>query len=127
MVEPPLSLETVSGFCDREHESPEEVARREVVEETGCELKALTHIGEFVVSPGMSVERINLYCGRVDAAGADGVFGLEHEGEEMRVVTLSRTQAVAELFQRLNSTSIIMALQWLELNRGQLLRQWGVV
>ena len=94
---------------------------------TGCELQALSRIGEFVVSPGMSVERINLYCGWVDARTADGVHGLPHEGEEIRVVTLSRTAAVAELFRRLNSTSIIMALQWLELNRDQLLRQWGLV
>ena len=124
-VDPPWSLETVSGFCDREHELPEQVARREVVEETGCTLKALTHIGEFFVSPGMSVERINLYCGWVDAADAGGVYGLEHEGEEMRVVTLSREEARAELFGRLNSTSVIMALQWLEANRASLLEQWG--
>ena len=124
-VDPPWSLETVSGFCDREHESPEQVARREVVEETGCTLKALTHIGEFFVSPGMSVERINLYCGWVDAADAGGVYGLEHEGEEMRVVTLSREEARAELFGRLNSTSVIMALQWLEANRASLQEQWG--
>jgi len=124
-VDPPWSLETVSGFCDREHELPEQVARREVVEETGCTLRALTHIGEFFVSPGMSVERINLYCGWVDAGNAGGVYGLEHEGEEMRVVTLSRDEARAELFGRLNSTSVIMALQWLEANRGPLLEQWG--
>jgi len=125
-VDPPWSLETVSGFCDREHELPEQVARREVVEETGCTLRALTHIGEFFVSPGMSVERINLYCGWVDAADADGVYGLEHEGEEMRVVTLSREAARAELFGRLNTTSVIMALQWLEANRPQLLEEWGL-
>lgn len=124
-VDPPWSLETVSGFCDREHELPEQVARREVVEETGCTLRALTHIGEFFVSPGMSVERINLYCGWVDAGNAGGIYGLEHEGEEMRVVTLSRDEARTELFGRLNSTSVIMALQWLEANRGQLLQQWG--
>lgn len=124
-VDPPWSLETVSGFCDREHELPEQVARREVVEETGCTLRALTHIGEFFVSPGMSVERINLYCGWVDAGNAGGVYGLEHEGEEMRVVTLSRDEARAELFGRLSSTSVIMALQWLEANRGPLLEQWG--
>lgn len=124
-VDPPWSLETVSGFCDREHELPEQVARREVVEETGCRLKALTHIGEFFVSPGMSVERINLYCGWVDAGDAGGVYGLEHEGEEMRVVTLPLEEARAELFGRLNSTSVIMALQWLEANRASLLEQWG--
>ena len=124
-VDPPWSVETVSGFCDREHELPEQVARREVVEETGCSLRALSHIGEFFVSPGMSVERINLYCGWVDAANAGGVYGLSHEGEEMRVVTLSREEAHKELFGRLNSTSVIIALQWLEANRDALLAQWG--
>lgn len=123
-VDPPWSLETVSGFCDREHELPEEVACREVIEETGCELKALTHIGEFFVSPGMSVERINLYCGWVDAADADGIHGMDHEGEEMRVVTMRRTDALAQLFARLNSTSVIMALQWLEANQELLLQRW---
>jgi ADP-ribose pyrophosphatase len=123
-VDPPWSLETVSGFCDREHEQPDQVARREVREETGCELQALTHIGEFFVSPGMSVERINLYCGRVDARQADGVHGLEHEGEELRVVKLAREQAEAELFARLNSTSVIIAMQWLARHRPVLLADW---
>lgn len=124
VVDNPWTLETVSGFCDRDHETPEEVARREVVEETGATLKALTHIGEFFVSPGISVERINLYCGWVDAATAEGVHGLAHEGEEMRVVKLSRSEAVAELFGRLKSTSVIMTLQWLEANRRSLLARW---
>ena len=124
-VDPPWSLETVSGFCDREHELPEQVARREVLEETGCRLHALTHIGEFFVSPGMSVERINLYCGWVDAGNAGGVYGLSHEGEEMRVVTLSRDEANDELFGRLNSTSVIMAVQWLQTNRDSLLARWA--
>ena len=123
-ADPPWSLETVSGFCDTDHETPEQVARREVVEETGCTLKALTHIGEFFVSPGMSVERINLYCGWVDAANAGGVYGLEHEGEEMRVVTMGREEALGELFGRLNSTSVIMALQWLQANRDVLMATW---
>lgn len=125
-VDPPWSIETVSGFCDTEHETPEQVVRREVVEETGCTLLALTPIGEFFVSPGMSVERISLYCGRVDAGEADGIHGLEHEGEEMRVVTMPRAEAVAALFDRLDSTSVIIALQWLEANRRQLLDQWAV-
>jgi len=124
-ADPPWSLETVSGFCDIAHETPEEVARREVAEETDCTLRALTHVGEFFVSPGMSVEQINLYCGWVDAANANGIYGLDHEGEEMRVVTLSRKEASGELFRRLNSTSVIIALQWLETNRATLLADWG--
>ena len=122
--EPPWTIETVSGFCDTEHESAEEVARREVIEETGCELKALTHIGAFYVSPGMSVEQINLYCGWVDATNAGGIHGLAEEGEEMRVVTLSRRDALGQLFGRLNTTSVIMTLQWLEAHRDELVAQW---
>lgn len=123
--DPPWAVETVSGYCDIAHESPEDVARREVVEETGCRLLALSHIGEFHVSPGMTVERINLYCGRVDASTADGVHGLAHEGEEIRVVRMSRGEAVAELFARLNTTSVVIALQWLEAHREALLDDWG--
>ena len=37
-------------------------------------------------------------------------------GEEIRVVVMPRRQAVGELFGRLNSTSVIMTLQWLEAN-----------
>ena len=125
VADPPWALETVSGLCDTAHEAPDEVARREVIEESGCALRALTHIGEFHVSPGMTVERINLYCGWVDATTADGIHGLPHEGEEIRVVTLPRAEAVRELFGRLNSTSVIMALQWLEAHRERVLHEWG--
>lgn len=124
-VDPPWSLETVSGFCDVDHETPEQVARREVVEETGCTLKALTPVGGFFVSPGMSVERIHLFCGWVDATDAGGIHGLAHEGEELRVVTLGREDALGQLFGRLASTSVIIALQWLEANRPRLLAAWG--
>ena len=38
---------------------------------------------------------------------------------------MPRRQAVGELFGRLNSTSVIMTLQWLEANRARLLSEWG--
>lgn len=123
-VDPPWTLETVSGFCDQAHEVPEEVARREVKEETGCDLAALVEIGSFFVSPGISGERIHLYCGRVDASTAEGVHGLAEEGEEMRVVVLPREEAAAELFGRLCSTSVLIAMQWLQANHVQLANHW---
>lgn len=125
--EPPWSIETVSGFCDKAHEAPEDVARREVLEETGCEVRHLTRIGRFFVSPGMSVEQIHLFCGAIDSRTARGVHGLAHEGEEIRVLVMPREQAVDELFGRLASTSILIALQWLERNRDQLLEQWATL
>lgn len=123
--DPPWALEIVAGFCDKEHEQPEDVARREVVEETGCEAADMLPIGSFFVSPGLSVERIHLYVARVDSTRAEGIHGLPHEGEEIKVQVMPRAQAMDELFGRLNSTSALIALQWLDRNREMVLQKWG--
>ncbi|NNJ90854.1 MAG: NUDIX domain-containing protein [Gammaproteobacteria bacterium] len=106
-------LENPAGYVEQ-GESSEDVAVREVREETGCELSALTHICEFLVSPGISNERIDLYCGRVDSSNAAGIHGLDHEGEDIRVEVLTLKQAKSELYSgRINSTSTIISMQWL--------------
>jgi len=118
------SIETVSGFCDVAHEKPQEVAAREVTEETGCELQDLIEVGEFFVSPGSSTERITVFVGCVDSSKVTGVHGLAHEGEEIRPVVIPREAAVSQLFKELNSTSIIIALQWLQINLDELNQRW---
>jgi len=62
----------------------------------------------------------------VDSREAEGIHGLPHEGEEIRVHAMPRKQAMDELFGRLNSTSILVAMHWLERNREELLMRWGV-
>ena len=118
------SIETVSGFCDVAHEKPQEVAAREVTEETGCELQDLIEVGEFFVSPGSSTERITVFVGCVDSSKVSGIHGLAHEGEEIRPVVIPREAAVSQLFTELNSTSIIIALQWLQINLDELNQRW---
>jgi ADP-ribose pyrophosphatase len=120
----PWLLETAGGYRPP-GEAAADVARREALEEAACELGELVHIGDFYVSPGLSSERIALYCGRVDAARAHGIHGLEHEGEESRVVVLPFTDAHAQLFKRINSTSVIIAIQWLAAERDRLRRRWS--
>ena len=106
-------LENPAGYVEK-GESSEEVAVREVSEETGCTVTALIHICEFLVSPGISNERIDLYCGRVDSSNAAGIHGLDHEGEDIRVEVLTLEQARGELYSgRINSTSTIISMQWL--------------
>ncbi|MES9816702.1 MAG: NUDIX domain-containing protein [Candidatus Thiodiazotropha sp.] len=120
----PWILETVGGFTPA-GESDESVARREALEEANCEIGRIEHICEFMVSPGISVDRISLYCGEVDASNAAGVHGLDHEGEDIRVVVMDSEKAVAELYTGCaNSTSIIIALQWLALNRERIRKKW---
>lgn len=117
-------LETVGGLVEP-GESIEEVALRETGEEAGCILLDLVHICDFYVSPGTATERIHLYCGRVDSSRAGGVYGVEDEGEDIRVEVLSADQVIGELYGgRINSTSAIIAVQWLAMHRAALRRRW---
>ena len=117
-------LEIVGGYVPPE-ELPEAVARREAVEEAGCAVGEIEPIGEFYLSPGTSVERISLYCGRVRAPAGGAVHGLDHEGEDIRVEVLPADAAIAELFSgRVNSTTAIVALQWLSAHRAGLRARW---
>lgn len=118
-------LETVGGYVPPE-ESPAEVARREVLEETGCEVEALELICEFFVSPGYSTERISLFCGQVSSADAGGVHGLKEEGEDILVRVLPADTALEGLENgQANSTSLIIGLQWLRQHRPALRERWG--
>jgi len=117
-------LENPAGYVEP-GETIETVASREVKEETNCEVSHLQLICEFFVSPGISNEKIILMCGQVDSTTAEGVHGLEHEGEDIRVEVLTLDQAKKELYNgRINSTSTIMAMQWLLLNKQHLDNQW---
>lgn len=118
-------LENPAGYVEA-GETPENVARREVQEETGCHLTGLIHICEFLVSPGISNERIILFCGKVDSSAADGIHGLEEEGEDIKVEVLSLEEAKNELYSgRINSTSTIMSMQWLLLNQQEVDQRWS--
>ncbi|HHH40026.1 MAG TPA: NUDIX domain-containing protein [Sedimenticola sp.] len=121
----PWVLEVIGGIIEG-GQSAESVAIREAMEEAGCEVLALESICEFMVSPGYSTERIHLFCGRVDSSAAGGIHGLAGEGEDIRVEVLPAETAIAGLYGgRIDSTSTIISLQWLAMNRERLRRLWG--
>ena len=118
-------LYEVVGGLMKEHERPEDVARREAIEEAGCEILDLVPITQFYVSPGTATEQIHLFCGRVDASNAGGVFGIEAEGEDIRAHVIPADEAIAGLDNgTIDSTSVIIALQWLALHREELRQRW---
>lgn len=59
-----LSLEVPAGKIDREGESPEEVALRELEEETGWRARELTHLQSLFPAIGYSNEVIHFYLAR---------------------------------------------------------------
>ena len=120
----PWLMEIVAGIIEP-GEQPEQVARRESVEEAGLEIGRCEAICDYLVSPGGTSEGIALFCGEVDASGAAGIHGLPEEGEDIRVTSVAYEDAVQMLADgRLNSASVIIAMQWLMLNRERLRAQW---
>lgn len=118
-------LENPAGYVETD-ELPDDVAVREVKEETGCSVSNLLPICEFFVSPGISDEMIVLYCGKVDSSNAGGIHGLDDEHEDIKVEVLSLEDAKKELYTgRINSTSTIISMQWLLLNLDDVKRKWS--
>jgi ADP-ribose pyrophosphatase len=87
-------LECVAGMVD-EGETSEAAARREVKEETGCEVGKMEFIGAYLSTPGLSDELVSIYVGEVDAARAGGVHGHAGEGEDIRTIIFSVDEALA--------------------------------
>lgn len=120
----PWLIEVVAGIIDP-GETPEDVVRREAVEEAGCEIVALHPIGTYLATPGGSSESLTLFCGRVDAGKAGGVHGLDHEGEDIRVLALPRDEALRKLAEgAVTNFTAVVALQWLALNYTEIMRIW---
>ena len=120
----PWLLELVAGMND-EGELPEDVARREAVEEADLALGELEKICEYLVSPGGTTEKVYLYCARVNVQGVGGVYGLAEEDEDIKVHTLGFREAYQLVESgEINNAPAIMALQWLALHRERLREQW---
>ncbi|MGX9462077.1 ADP-ribose diphosphatase [Shewanella sp. A14] len=113
-------LELVAGMI-APGELPEQVAERELAEETGLSLLGLTPINSYLSSPGGTTERFHLFWGLVDTTNAGGIHGLEYENEDIRVHVVSREQAYDWINNgRIDNASTVLGIQWLMLNYQQI-------
>jgi ADP-ribose pyrophosphatase len=117
---PPWQREVVAGVVEP-GETEEDVARREIVEEAGVAARALHFVCRCLSSPGIQSEVAIVYCAVVDASGAGGTFGLDHEHEDIRATAMKFDDAMELLaaggFQHAQG---VIALQWLAMNRTRL-------
>ncbi len=118
-------IETVAGIIE-EGESPEEVVRREAIEEADATVLDLVPIATYLVSPGGTTETCALYCGRVDSRNLGGHFGLADEQEDIRAFVIPTDEALRMLGLPGAANAVtIIALQWLALHREELRRRWS--
>ncbi len=123
---PAWELEIVAGIVDHAGESGEDLARREAKEEAGIEIIGeLLPVHRFLPSPGACTERVELYCGRVDARGAGGIHGLAEEHEDIKVVVLTYGAAMKLLrADKIQNGLTSLALYWLAAHRAALRKRW---
>ncbi|MEA2923048.1 MAG: ADP-ribose pyrophosphatase [Alphaproteobacteria bacterium] len=113
-------VEIVAGHVEAD-EQPAEAARRECVEEIGVAPGLLVELFTYLTSPGMSDEEITLFLGVVDASGVPERAGAAAEHEETVPMRVSIDAALAALAAgTVRNGPLIIALQWLALNRGRL-------
>lgn len=120
----PWLTEIVAGVIE-EGESPEDVARRETLEETGCAIQDLVPVHTYLVSPGGTSESVRLFCARVDARNAGGIHGNRSEHEDIRASAVPFADVMAKLEGgEIANGLALVALQWLAMNREELRRRW---
>jgi ADP-ribose pyrophosphatase len=113
-------VEIVAGHVEAD-EQPAEAARRECVEEIGVAPGLLVELFTYLTSPGMSDEEITLFLGVVDASGVPQRAGAAAEHEETVPMRVPIDAALAALAAgTVRNGPLIIALQWLALNRGRL-------
>ncbi len=117
----PWTLEPAAGRIDA-GETPEEAARRELMEETGVGAETLHFIGRYYPSPGAYSEYLYSYVATANLDGADGgVGGVAHEAEDILRHVLPLDDALGMIESgAINTGPLILSLQWLAMNRDRL-------
>ncbi len=107
--------ECVAGMMEA-NETAIDVARREVLEETGFKLKKVELLAHYFIGPGGSSDQVTLYLGEVeDPQQPPGVHGLMEEGEEIQAQWVPLGEAL-QLVDRgqINDAKTLIALLLLD-------------
>jgi ADP-ribose pyrophosphatase len=120
----PWLIEIIAGIIE-DGEDPEEVIRREAVEEAGCNVLQIEPVFHYLVTPGGSSESMFTFLGRVDASNIGGIHGLKDEGEDIRVFTVDVEEAFDLLDQgRIMNSMTMLPLQWFRSRHQDIRARW---
>jgi len=120
----PWLMEIVMGMIDG-GETPEQTARREAVEEAGCEVLDMQTIANYFTSPGGTADHVTIFVGRTSAPEHGRIGGLADEHEDIRVHVIDATKAIGLLFgDKIRDAQTLVALQWFAMHRTELRSRW---
>ena len=120
----PWVMEIIAGLQEP-GEPADELVHREAEEEAGCKITDLIPVHHYYSSPGSSNEKIQIYFARTETEGLGGIYGIDEEGEDIRVHIVSSETAFEWLDSgRIDSALPIIALQWFRLNRDSIRERW---
>ena len=108
----PITIEIVAGIID-EGETPEDAAKRECGEETGCSVKKLQNILTYYPAPGSSESFYHLFLAEIESFNGKRIVGEKDENEDILVASYG-IEEVRNLMKRkkiINGVTLI-ALQW---------------
>jgi ADP-ribose pyrophosphatase len=113
-------VEIVAGHV-KANETPLATARRECVEEIGVAPHVLVELFSYLTSPGLIDEEITLFLGIVDSSRVAIETRVAAEREASALLRVPIDAALAALpGGAVRNGPLIVALQWLALNRGRL-------
>ena len=113
-------IEIVAGRVES-NETLIDAARRECTEEIGLAPIALVELFSYLTTPGITDEEVTVFLAAVDATRVPERSGAAAEGEQIVTIRVAIDEVIAALNQnRMRNGPLLIALQWLALNRGRL-------
>jgi ADP-ribose pyrophosphatase len=113
-------LEIVAGRADA-GETLVDAARRECREEIGITPGKLVEIATYLTTPGLADEEATIFVTQVDASSVREGAHTSPDGEQLHIFRAPVEAALQALAQgTMRGSPVVIALQWLALNRGRL-------
>jgi ADP-ribose pyrophosphatase len=111
-------VEIVAGRVEP-GETPDETARRECAEEIGVTPNAVVELFTYLTTPGLTDEEVSVFLAAVDAGRVPERTSAG--GEQIAVLRAPIDAALAALGEgAVRNGPLVIALQWLALNRSRL-------